>query len=254
MSQPDNFVFARGELRLALWPSFEYSKTSLNAEELSIEPKLETKKLANFEGMGGTKAQVTLVDEAIVNMTLTNLTHEVIAAALGAESAIRAVETVTDETIVIGTFGLMHPLKRMPVGAITVTASDGSPLVEGKDYILAGHGGLIPIKGGSLLATGETLLASYQAAAVIQFEALVKPNSYYRFRFDGINIYTGKRMLVDGHKIELTPSTFDLSGKDFQRQKVQVALLEDNSIIATAAERAAGLSQLSKYWRMQQEN
>lgn len=253
MSQPDNFVFARGELRLALWPSFEYGP-SLNAEELTIEPKLETKKLANFEGMGGTKAQVTLVDEAIVNMTLTNLTHEVIAAALGAESAIRAVETVTDETIVIGTFGLMHPLKRMPVGAITVKASDGSPLVEGKDYILAGHGGLIPIKGGSLLATGETLLASYQAAAVIQFEALVKPNSYYRFRFDGINIYTGKRMLVDGHKVELTPSTFDLSGKDFQRQKVQVALLEDNSIIATAAERAAGLSQLSKYWRIQQEN
>lgn len=116
------FRFERGEVRIARWPSFEFG-SPLNAETLDIDPQLEEHELADYQSKsGGTAAYLALIKSAKATIKYSNLTPQVLAAAMSGNVLTQAAAPVVD-TVVVGTLGMLRPFSRLPSGEVIVTKS-----------------------------------------------------------------------------------------------------------------------------------
>jgi len=233
----------RGAAYFASWPGLVFGASSAMAEEITIDPQLDEQSLTDYESeVGGTAAYLALIKEVKVSITLSNLNPENLARHLGAAVSAAAADAAVADTFAGIELGGMYPFSRIPSGAV-VAKKGAAVLVEGTDYLLAGHGGIIPLTGG-VLVDGDQLDVTYASAAGRTFEAVLVTAGEVRMRFVGTNVATGKKNVIDLHKLRIPPGSFSLISKEFDKVKISAVLQRDDSVTGSG---------LSKYYNVQEE-
>lgn len=233
----------RGAAFFAPWPGRVFGAASAMAEEITIDPQLDEQSLTDYESRaGGTAAYLALIKEVKVTISLANLNADNLARHLGAGVSNAAAEPTVTDTFAAIELGSMYPYSRIPSGAI-VAKKGIDTLVEGTDYLQAGHGGIITLTGGQLIA-GDTIVVTYAAAASRTFEAILTTAGEVRMRFAGVNVATGKKNVIDLHKLRVPPGSFALISKEFDKVKISAVALRDDTVQG---------DDLSKYFNVQEE-
>lgn len=131
--------------------------------------------------------------------------------------------TVTDEAVTAYALNQIIPLKHPGVSAVTVQAG-ATTLVAGTDYTLNATNGTITLISGANAGTlPAALTVDYTYGGYDKVETNVTNGGEYSFRFEGINMTTGKAVIAEIHRVSLdlagtlalistSPSTFTMEG------------------------------------------
>lgn len=123
----------------------------------------------------------------------------------------------------------------------------------GTDYKTLGHGGIVPLSGGSIPA-GADVYAHYTSAPIARYDAMMQAGGYYRVLVHGEDIITGRRITAKIHKIWIGPGENRMAGEvDFDRQTLNTRVLRDDDVPVPAEYVAQGLLRTSPYYHLLEE-
>lgn len=140
----------------------------------------------------------------------------------GTASAV-AGSTVTGEAVTAYALNQMIPLKSPGVSAVTVKKG-ATTLVKDTDYTLNAVNGTITLISSANAGTlPANLTVDYTFAGYDKVETNTVTAGEYAFRFEGINMTTGKAVIAEVHRVALdlagtlslistSPSTFSMGG------------------------------------------
>jgi len=116
--------------------------------------------------------------------------------------------TVTGETVTAFGLNQIVPLRNPNVSSVVVTAGS-TTLTAGTDYTVDAVGGTITLISAANLTGGApySLTVAYTFASYERMEANTQTITEYAFRFEGINMATKKKVIVNAHRVAVDLAT-----------------------------------------------
>lgn len=179
-----------------------------------------------YESCSGTRSivahYVTQTDWAFAVDAMSFSKENLARAFYGTASAVSS-SSVTDEAVTAYALNQIIPLKHPGISAVTVSKG-ATTLTVGVDYVLDVTNGTVTLISSANAGTlPAALTVDYTYAAYDKVETNVTTGGEFAFRFEGINMTTGRAVIAEVHRVSLdlaqtlsligtAPQTFTMSG------------------------------------------
>lgn len=227
----------RGKIRLAIYSSgatygaraFEDLGNN-SAFTISFSENEET--LPDYtNASGGTDASIKRIDAVTGQIDARHVTAANLALVLWGTTTVLATTAITNEAHKLR-LGKFVPANRIINTAIAPVVKKGTDIIAATDYIVSTGG--ITFKSTVALAgasEGDDITYDYTPAAGADVQALINTAPEVSLHFDGINVKTGKPMIVRGHKVKLgVAQNIPIIGDGFATLPITLTFEKDDTI------------------------
>lgn len=227
----------RGKIRLAIYSSgatygaraFEDLGNN-SAFTISFSENEET--LPDYtNASGGTDASIKRIEAVTGQIDARHVTAANLALVLWGTTTVLATTAITNEAHKLR-LGKFVPANRIINTAIAPVVKKGTDIIAATDYVVSTGG--ITFKSTVALAgasEGDDITYDYTPAAGADVQALINTAPEVSLHFDGINVKTGKPMIVRGHKVKLgVAQNIPIIGDGFATLPITLTFEKDDTI------------------------